>query len=177
MVTYHHPLYKNPSDIFYITLFFSPNMALATAVTMEKATQVKKFEDSKAGVKGLVDSGITTIPDIFIHPPDKLSDLKPNNKAHPSPDIIPTIDLSGLHDPNLRPIIVQKISRAARDLGFFQIANHGADVELMDRLIKSVKSFHEQPEDVKARLYSREPRVVSFFSNVDLFQSKAASWR
>ncbi|KAL5760924.1 hypothetical protein ACOSP7_019427 [Xanthoceras sorbifolium] len=35
-----------------------------------RTQDVKRFEDAKPGVKGLVDSGITTIPTFFIHPPD-----------------------------------------------------------------------------------------------------------
>lgn len=34
----------------------------------DKAKEVKEFDDTKAGVKGLVDSGVTKIPRFFIHP-------------------------------------------------------------------------------------------------------------
>ncbi|KAF3618124.1 hypothetical protein FXO37_34338 [Capsicum annuum] len=36
-------------------------------------SEKKAFDDSKAGVKGLVDAGIVDIPRIFIRPPDELA--------------------------------------------------------------------------------------------------------
>ncbi|XP_039163072.1 1-aminocyclopropane-1-carboxylate oxidase homolog 4-like [Eucalyptus grandis] len=52
----------------------------------------------------------------------------------------------------------------------------------MDRTIAAVKAFNEQPMEAKAKIYRREmagemDTGVAFFSNVDLFHSKAASRR
>lgn len=102
----------------------------------------------------------------------------PNSTTQPDPDVIPIVDLSGVDSDLLRPMIVEKIARASRELGFFQIVNHGIGVEVLERVIGAIKGFHEQPTEVKARFYRRDMKTgVSFFSNVDLFQSKAASWR
>jgi hypothetical protein len=38
----------------------------------DRLKAVKQFDETNTGVKGLIDSGIKTIPSIFIHPPDKL---------------------------------------------------------------------------------------------------------
>ncbi|KAB2090559.1 hypothetical protein ES319_A03G131400v1 [Gossypium barbadense] len=137
----------------------------------DRAEEVKRFDDSKIGVKGLVDSGLTTIPRIFLHPPETLSDLKP--KPKPKSVAIPTIDLSGP-----RSTVVEQVAAASRSFGFFQIVNHGIPVQVLDRMIASIRAFHELPTDVKARFYRRDAETgVSFISNVDLFHSKAASWR
>ncbi|XP_022775689.1 1-aminocyclopropane-1-carboxylate oxidase homolog 4-like [Durio zibethinus] len=148
---------------------------MATTINVEniydRAQEVKRFDESKIGVKGLVDSGLTAIPRFFIHPPETLSDLKPKRK--PESVVIPTIDLSGP-----RSVVVEQVACASRSFGFFQIVNHGIPVEVLDRTIGSVKAFHEHPTDVKARFYRRDTGTgVSFFSNIDLFHSKAASWR
>ncbi|OMP04935.1 1-aminocyclopropane-1-carboxylate oxidase 1-like protein [Corchorus olitorius] len=37
---------------------------------------IKDFFETRAGVKGVVDSGITKIPNIFIHPPDPALDIE-----------------------------------------------------------------------------------------------------
>ena len=36
----------------------------------DRAKEVKEFDETKAGVKGLVDSGVVKIPRFFIHPPE-----------------------------------------------------------------------------------------------------------
>ncbi|KAL3751184.1 hypothetical protein ACJRO7_012065 [Eucalyptus globulus] len=145
-----------------------------TQQSFDRAQELKQFEESKLGVKGLVDSGLTSLPPLFVHPPETLSTLKP---ARPKPDSIPTIDLSCC-DSFRRPSVVAEVGRAARELGFFQVVNHGVPTEVLDRTIAAMKAFHEQPIEAKARIYRREMETsVSFFSNFDLFHSKAASWR
>ncbi|KAM7279952.1 hypothetical protein ACFE04_007086 [Oxalis oulophora] len=75
-------------------------------------------------------------------------------------------------------MLVDRVAKAARDFGFFQVVNHGIHVDVMNRLIGAIKEFHEQPVEAKARYYGMDMgRDVAFFSNLDLFQSKAASWR
>lgn len=145
----------------------------------DRLKDVKQFDDSKAGVKGLVDSGLTSIPRFFIHPTETQSDIKPITRLGPELelDIIPTVDLSGVTF-DRRSTIVEQISRASRELGFFQIVNHGVPMEILERAIGGIKGFHEQPTEEKARWYRRETgNAVMFFSNVDLFHSQAASWR
>ncbi|KAK8628276.1 hypothetical protein V6N13_063985 [Hibiscus sabdariffa] len=146
---------------------------MATVVNGEnhydRAVEVQRFDESKIGVKGLVDSGLTTIPPIFIHPIDTLSDLK----AKPQSVVVPTIDLSGP-----RSTVLEQVASASRTFGFFQIVNHGVPVQVLDRMIGSIRAFHEQPTDVKAKFYTRDLEGgVIFVSNFDLFHSKAASWR
>ncbi|XP_007045252.2 PREDICTED: 1-aminocyclopropane-1-carboxylate oxidase homolog 4 [Theobroma cacao] len=137
----------------------------------DRTEEVKRFDESKIGVKGLVDSGLTSVPRFFIHPPETLSDLKPKTK--PESVVIPAIDLSGP-----RSTVVEQVASASRSFGFFQIVNHGIPVQVLDRTIGSIRAFHEQPTDVKARFYRRDTGTgVSFISNIDLFHSKAASWR
>ncbi|XP_059446316.1 1-aminocyclopropane-1-carboxylate oxidase homolog 4-like [Corylus avellana] len=144
----------------------------------DRPKAVKEFDDSKIGVKGLVDSGITTIPRFFVHPPETLSDLKSGSAVGSGPDFIPAIDLAGVDSDHGRSVIVEQIRRASSTVGFFQIVNHGVPLGVLERAMASVKGFYEQPTDIKARLYTRERGIgVSYFSNLDLYHSKAASWR
>lgn len=155
--------------------------ARATIMSTEsydRAKEVKQFDDSKTGVKGLVDSGVTAIPRFFIHPPNTLAELRPKSRTRPVSDVVPTIDLSGIDSDHLRPTIVEKIARASRELGFFQVVNHGIGVEVLERVFRAIKGFHEQPPEIKAPVYRRgNMKGVSYISNIDLFHSKAASWR
>ncbi|KAL7264755.1 hypothetical protein ACSBR1_002660 [Camellia fascicularis] len=60
--------------------------------------ELKEFNDSKIGVKGLSDSGITAIPKFFIQLPETLSTLKSSSFSTGS---IPVIDLSNINSPKL----------------------------------------------------------------------------
>ncbi|KAK9698583.1 hypothetical protein RND81_08G114900 [Saponaria officinalis] len=57
----------------------------------ERLAQLKAFDETKTGVKGLVDTGITTIPSIFIHNFDE----PPPSKTKTSTISVPTIDFAG----------------------------------------------------------------------------------
>lgn len=144
----------------------------------DRRKELEEFDNTKLGVKGLVDSGITQIPRIFHHPLDTLFHLSRGTQQVDSDhDLIPVIDLSGW-----QPKIVKQIRDAAAKLGFFQVINHGVSVPMLDHLIDVIKSFHELPPEEKIPHYRRDTTTccsggVGFYSNFDLFQSDAASWR
>ncbi|XP_039145613.1 1-aminocyclopropane-1-carboxylate oxidase homolog 3-like [Dioscorea cayenensis subsp. rotundata] len=141
-------------------------MAMSSATT-DKVPALKVFNDTKTGVKGLVDSGITSLPAIFHHPNICLSIP---TSTHLS---IPIFDLS-----LPRPIAVDLIRSACQDWGFFQLINHGIPLSTIDNTISSVRSFHELPAAIRSQHYTRAPRGgVSYFSNMDLFYSAAANWK
>lgn len=178
----HSLCYSNPLSVFPTTApWKNPNRTLkkkfqilTMAADFDRASELKQFDESKAGVKGLLDAGVNRIPRIFIHPPETLSDLKPSLAAVS----IPTIDLSGVDSPALRPSIVDQIRRASSTFGFFQIVNHGVPQKVLDAVIASIRAFHELPAEAKAPYYRRDVGTgVSYLSNIDLFKARAASWR
>lgn len=173
--SFNNSSYRSPES--FRTIIITTAAAMGTVSdSYDRAAEVSRFEASKLGVKGLVDSGITTIPRFFVHPLETLVEL--NRQTHTDTESIPTIDLADFDSGERRPDIVRQISRACREWGFFQIISHGVPAEVLDCVLGSVERFHELPTEEKVRFYRRENETgVSFFSNVDLFQSKAASWR
>lgn len=143
----------------------------------DRMGEMKKFDETKMGVKGLSDAGITTIPEFFVQPPETLADLK-NSALFCSDVNIPVIDLSGFNSPTQRPELIREVSDAAKTWGFFQVINHGIPMSVIDETIAATKAFHSQPLEVKSRYYSREDehRGVMYTSNNDLFRAKAAQW-
>ncbi|KAF9594389.1 hypothetical protein IFM89_030991 [Coptis chinensis] len=137
----------------------------------DRMKEVKEFDDSKIGVKGLVDSGITTIPRFFVHKPENLADIKTCSESTD----LPIVDLFGVNS-HRRPEIIENLSEAAREWGFFQVINHGIPLPILNATISAIRSFHEQPPEIKKLHYVRE-QPVSYVTNIDLFRSEAASWR
>ncbi|XP_044481562.1 1-aminocyclopropane-1-carboxylate oxidase homolog 1-like [Mangifera indica] len=141
----------------------------------DRAEELKSFDATKAGVKGLVDSGIVKIPRIFIRPADELAQEKLTSHQHNFQ--VPVVDLDGIKDDRLKEI-VDEVRVASETWGFFQVVNHGIPLTVLEEVLHGARKFHEQDLELKKELYSRDPkRGVVFFSNPDLYRSPTANWR
>lgn len=148
-----------------------------SSTNYNRLQELKAFDESKAGVKGLYDSGITKLPQIFIMPPEHLDAGDPfSGRPTSTQFMIPVIDLKDIA--GNRAGIVAGIRQAAESLGFFQVVNHGIPVKLLEEMLTAAREFHELPQELKAEYFSREAmRKVKYVSNFNLYQSKFANWR
>ncbi|KAL4567417.1 hypothetical protein LXL04_023001 [Taraxacum kok-saghyz] len=150
------------------TIIFT-KMAAATApvaLANDRPDELKAFDETKTGVKGLVDAGIRQVPPIFLHPQET------SRKA--SGVEIPVIDLESAD----RASTVEKIREASENLGIFQIVNHGIPVSVMDEMVQGVRRFNEQDVEVKKGLYTRDlSKTLVYNSNYDMYTSPALNWR
>ncbi|XP_042482533.1 1-aminocyclopropane-1-carboxylate oxidase homolog 1-like [Macadamia integrifolia] len=147
--------------------------------TYDRKKELREFDDTKAGVKGLVDSGVEKVPRIFLHPPHTLHEVSIHSQTHFS---FPTIDLGdGIidKDVSLRKEIVEKVRDSSETSGFFQVMNHGIPLTVLDEMLEGIRRFYEQDTEVKKQFYTRDyvNRRVAYNSNFDLYSSPAASWR
>ncbi|CAN1151745.1 1-aminocyclopropane-1-carboxylate oxidase homolog 1 [Linum perenne] len=153
---------------------------VATTVAAEgydRMAELKAFDESKAGVKGLVDSGITEIPKIF-HAPQRFLD-KGSPFSPDDPDyIFPIIDLSMVHDPTKRKQTVAQIRNAAKSWGFFLIVNHGVPKKIQDEMTTGIQEFFEQDVEQKKEFYNKESiaKKVVYSSNPDMYTIPVCSW-
>lgn len=140
------------------------------------AEAVKEFDETKAGVKGLVDAGVTELPRLFVHPPEDLHSHLPGGTTDAQ---LPTIDFHGVESSGARRReVVEQISKASSEWGFFRIVNHGIPLETMDSTLDAVKRFHELPSEEKTAFYSYDmSRLVKLNSSLPTKENKAASWR
>ncbi|KAL0548147.1 hypothetical protein IC582_012592 [Cucumis melo] len=143
--------------------------------TFDRASELKAFDQTKAGVKGLVDSGVAEIPGIFYCPPKEASNSIPE-ETHLG---VPVVDLGDIDkDPFKRRQVVEEIREASETGGFFQVINHGVPVSVQEEIINRVRRFFEQDSEVKKQYYTRDyTKSFIYNCNFDLFSSPVANWR
>ncbi|KAH6757099.1 hypothetical protein C2S53_020362 [Perilla frutescens var. hirtella] len=141
----------------------------------DRMQMLKAFDETKAGVKGLSDTGLLKLPNIFVRPSEELGEELKHQKANAE---VPVIDLTNFTSDERRKQIVEQVRNASETWGFFQVVNHGIPLSVLDGMIDGVRDFNEQDVDEKKRYYTRDiTRGVRFNSNYDLFTSTTASWR
>ncbi|KAL0371198.1 UNVERIFIED_CONTAM: 1-aminocyclopropane-1-carboxylate oxidase1 [Sesamum angustifolium] len=136
--------------------------------------KLKEFDETKGGVKSLVDDGVAKLPRLFVHPPEILhGNPKLDDGVHLD---LPTIDFQDLGARRME--VVEEIRKAAGEWGFFRIVNHGVPLETMDAVLAAVKRFHEQPTEEKMPWYSADVRkTVKLNSHLPSREYDPASWR
>ncbi|CAN1796204.1 1-aminocyclopropane-1-carboxylate oxidase homolog 1 [Linum perenne] len=143
----------------------------------DRMAELKAFDATKAGVKGLVDSGVTEVPRMFHAPPHYVDPGLPFSPTDPD-YILPTIDLAAVHDPAKRKQTVEEIRDASESWGFFQIVNHGVPEKIQEEMMARSHEFFEQDVEEKKKYMGADlTKKVVYSSNFDLYTSLSASWK
>lgn len=107
--------------------------------TYDRVTELKAFDDSKTGVKGLIDSGAAKLPLIFV---DEQYEPGEKSASGDCKFTIPTIDFQGIDkDPSLRCEIICKVGNACEKWGCLQVVKHGIPLNLLEEMIDGVRRF------------------------------------
>lgn len=189
-----HKLYSNTNFILYLIVDTPPppstspqklqekmatnEVQLSTEPNYDRKAELKAFDDTKSGVKGLVDSGIAKVPQIFIPSPENIDKFVSNNPSK-TPLSFPIIDLDELGLIH-RNKIVEKVREASETWGFFLVINHGIKGSILEEVMDGVRRFHEQENEVKKEWYTRDAtKPFGYNSNFDLYSASApaANWR
>ncbi|XP_038715426.1 1-aminocyclopropane-1-carboxylate oxidase homolog 1-like isoform X2 [Tripterygium wilfordii] len=135
----------------------------ASMAGYDRMSEVKAFDETKSGVKGLIDAGITKVPRIFYEPPNNLDKINSSSSSSSGveavPVSIPIIDFHGVNnddDPVRRNRIVDQVRGASETWGFFQVVNHGIPATVMEGMKEGVRRFFEQDNEIKKRFYHRD---------------------
>ncbi|KAJ4967657.1 hypothetical protein NE237_014358 [Protea cynaroides] len=156
--------------------------------TYDRTKELEEFDETKAGVKGLVDSGVVKVPRIFYNSHDVRLHLHEamSIQSHSHDQIplsFPIIDLKEFitdnKDSSQRKEVVDQIRKASETWGFFQITNHGIPISILDEMLQGARRFFEQDIELKKPLYSRDftNRRVLYNSKFNLYSSSSAEWR
>ncbi|KFK42978.1 hypothetical protein AALP_AA1G063800 [Arabis alpina] len=155
-------------------------METTKIASYDRLSELKAFDETKIGVKGLVEAGVSKIPRIFHHSSSNLANPRPISSSVLHLNTIPTIDLSGRNfkDAITRKNVIQEIKDASENSGFFQVTNHGISLDLLEKMRDGVRGFNEQSPEVRKQFYGRDfSKDFVYTSNFDLYTSQAASWR
>ncbi|KAI3894739.1 hypothetical protein MKX03_031561 [Papaver bracteatum] len=134
----------------------------------DRNKELKAFDETKTGVKGIVDLGIEKIPSIFVRTQDELTEDSAYTDATRDQFQTPVIDLQGID--YRRNEIIDEIRRASMTWGFFQLVNHEIPISVTNEMIEGIRRFHEGDIEVKKSLYVKEmmSQKVQYYSNYDL---------
>ncbi|XP_042482531.1 1-aminocyclopropane-1-carboxylate oxidase homolog 1-like [Macadamia integrifolia] len=157
-------------------------------ITYDRTKELKEFDETKAGVKGLVDSGVVKVPRIFfnhsdVHLPLHEAESIQNHSNAQTQLSFPVIDLqeciSDNEVSNRRKELIEQIREALETGGFFQVVNHGIPTSLLEEMLQGARKFFEQDIELKKPLYSRDAtgKRVFYNSNFTLYSSPSADWR
>ncbi|EPQ57953.1 Clavaminate synthase-like protein [Gloeophyllum trabeum ATCC 11539] len=104
-----------------------------------------------------------------------------------TPDEVPIIDLTGIYgDLDERLRVAAQVCKAAQDIGFFYIRNHGIEEDIIERARKQLVKFFEQPLEAKELVSGQRSKyfngyVPSGVSHASPLESKddreSFSWR
>ncbi|CAN1312075.1 1-aminocyclopropane-1-carboxylate oxidase homolog 1 [Linum perenne] len=137
----------------------------------DRMAELKAFDATKAGVRGLVDSGVKEVPRIF-HAPPHFMDNGPAFSPDDPNFKFPIIDLAMVHDPIKRKETVDQIRNAAESWGFFLIVNHGVPDKIQKEMKTGIKEFFELDVEQKKRFYDlQQTKKVMYSSNPDMYST------
>lgn len=103
---------------------------------------------------------VQTQPDatagIPIDPPTEADGTRDQRALPADRATLPIVDVSALLDGDeaARREVGRRLGRAARNSGFFYVANHGVPQDLMDAMFKASREFHSKPRAYKMRYWS-----------------------
>ena len=137
-----------------------------------KPTSSPEASEELKGVRHLCERGITALPPRYV--------LPPSDRPAPSagPRGIPVVDLALLRSavPSHRAAELAVMDAACRDLGFFQVINHGVDRE--SEVLDVARRFFALPQEERARHMSPDIRApVRYGTSFNQLNDGVLCWR
>ncbi|EYU40361.1 hypothetical protein ABFS82_02G140600 [Erythranthe guttata] len=120
--------------------------------------------------------GINSVPDCYILPQSHRPTL--DHGPHSSTVYLPVIDLSSLGNPLLRSTVIEQVHVACKELGAFQVINHGIPIPIVDQALEVAAEFFDMPNEKKMRIASTDAREpVRYGTSLNYINDKVKYWR
>ncbi|CAO2190519.1 unnamed protein product [Urochloa humidicola] len=119
------------------------------------ARAVFELHETRGGVRGLVESGVTSVPPQFVAPVPPVSSAAA--LAAPSVDLsLPRAQAAAL------------VRAAARSCGIFHVTNHGVPAGAIAAALAAVAAFNEQPFAARSPYYCPTPIGATTYATVPI---------
>ncbi|XP_042510047.1 probable 2-oxoglutarate-dependent dioxygenase SLC1 [Macadamia integrifolia] len=133
------------------------------------------------GVKHLCENGITRVPNKYVLAvPDRPNLREQQNvaAANDSNHIkLPIIDFAQLQGPE-RSQVLENLSKACEEYGFFQVTNHGIPMDVIRSMIDVSKRFFELPYEERAKYMTTDlSSPVRYGTSFNQTKDGVFSWR
>ncbi|URD81558.1 2OG-Fe(II) oxygenase superfamily [Musa troglodytarum] len=113
-------------------------------------------------VQALSDSGLMTIPDVYVKPPAERPSI--GNGGAVTSDI-PVIELGGLAEGAAEcRATIRAVADACSEWGFFQVVNHGVSPDLVARVREVWRAFFHLPMEEK-QAYANDPKTYEGYGS------------
>ncbi|CAO2183829.1 unnamed protein product [Urochloa humidicola] len=121
------------------------------------ARSVFQFHETRGGVRGLVESGVDSVPPLFVAPVAPVSSAVGTSFAAPSVDLsLPRAQAAAL------------VRAAARSCGIFKVTNHGVPAGVIGAALAAVAAFNEQPFAARSLHYSLTPIGATTYATMPI---------
>ncbi|KAI3908298.1 hypothetical protein MKX01_027320 [Papaver californicum] len=131
------------------------------------------------GVKHLCETGIANVPKKYIFP----SSQRNNEKDKTVPKLfglnvkLPIIDFAELQGPN-RLSVLDSLTKACENYGFFQIINHGISNDTIGNMIDVSRQFFQQPMEERSKFMSTDVQApVRYGTSFNQRKDSIFCWR
>lgn len=133
-------------------------------------------------VQTLSESGVAQIPERYVKPPSERPSPIPKsaprdrNRIHNNINI-PVIDLADIMSSgDGSTLLLERISYACREWGFFQVVNHGVSDELMGAAREVWREFFKLPVEAKQEYANNPTTYEGYGSRIGVEREATLDW-
>ncbi|GMI79970.1 Germination Insensitive to ABA Mutant 2, Gain-of-function in ABA-modulated Seed germination 2 [Hibiscus trionum] len=139
---------------------------------------IRESDEFQKGVKHLFENGVSKVPNKYILPvSDRPNVHKEQANVGESSLKLPLIDFAELHGPN-RSRVLDSLSSACQEYGFFQVVNHGIPVEAIRSMIDVSGRFFGLPYEERAKYMSSDmTSPVRYGTSLNQIKDSVFCWR